>query len=387
MIVAILILSSLAFILVTVEEAEGYEEVLTRIIKTCAWDGDDPSSCYESEVPALYPGRPLPEVFDIIRDVVQKDSSYQFCHVLAHKIGERVVAEDPARWIDAIPLNPRDGLCSNGFIHGVIGGRFRSEVLSDVMLNELIPDFSRACEARKDWKPSDLDRAICYHGLGHLYDYITDANLGKALSLCERTTSSQFRRVCVEGVFMQIYQPLEPDDYLLIERMAVRPGTTTVRQFCAPFKDPEYVGACLRESWPFFRKDIMNGDGIEAFCSAQSNDELEEHCYRSAFTIVGRLALATPESAALACVHAPTGRQEMCYSVLAQTVLEEDRANVTGALALCARAPSEIAGTCVQWLIHQASFIFGSNTEEYTQFCKELAVTGPLRCPDVNRVR
>src|SRR3989344_3814855 len=194
------------------------ETALVKIVHDCA-QARDRSACYEAEVPTLYPQLSVAQVFDIVREIRREDPSYQFCHVLAHKIGERVVAEDPERWIDAIPLNPPDGLCSNGFIHGVVGGRFRAEVLDDETLEKLIPDFSRACEPRKGWQPSSLDQAICYHGIGHLYMFVTDADIPKALSLCERTARGSdperdFRRVCREGVFMQIYQPLEPDDYL-----------------------------------------------------------------------------------------------------------------------------------------------------------------------------
>src|SRR3989344_5149598 len=89
----------------------------------------DRAACYEREVAGLYPEVPVARVFGVVREIRARDRSYQFCHVLAHKLGERVVAEDPERWLDAIPLNPEDGLCSNGFIHGVIVGRFRAEVL------------------------------------------------------------------------------------------------------------------------------------------------------------------------------------------------------------------------------------------------------------------
>ena len=225
----------------------GSPSVLERradaAVSTCATQSD-PAACYEREVPALLPGLTVPQLFDVVRLIRQKDTAYQFCHVLAHKIGERVVAEDPDKWVDAIPYNPTDGLCSNGFIHGVIGGRFRAEVLDDATLRKFIPDFKRACEAHGDWRPSDLDRAMCYHAMGHLYDYITNADLHKALALCEETTTEQFHRVCREGVFMQIYQPLEPDDYALIEQMPVKPTPGTVRQFCARFKNnPSYEGA------------------------------------------------------------------------------------------------------------------------------------------------
>jgi hypothetical protein len=117
------------------------------IVNECAKESDS-VECYERVVPALYPAYSIPEVFDILREIRTIDPTYQFCHVLSHKLGEKVVAENPAAWIDAIPLNPGDGMCSNGFIHGVVGGRFRADVLDKEMLEALLPDFRVACEAR-----------------------------------------------------------------------------------------------------------------------------------------------------------------------------------------------------------------------------------------------
>ncbi len=183
------------------------ENLARTIVDRCQDEGDRPA-CYEREVPALYPQRSVEELFDTIRTVRTLYSSYQFCHVAAHKLGEKVVAEDPDAWVDAIALNPADGLCSNGFIHGVVGGRFRAEVLDEKTMTSLMPDFRRACEERSDWQPSSLDRAICYHGMGHLFLFISDGNIDRALATCESATDANYRRVCAQGVFMQIYQPL-----------------------------------------------------------------------------------------------------------------------------------------------------------------------------------
>ena len=348
------------------------EEVsVKKIVHECTQAADH-AACYEAEVAPLYPELSVPHIFDIIRDIRREDPSYQFCHVLAHKIGERVVAEDPDRWIDAIPLNPSDGLCSNGFIHGVVGGRFRAEVLDDATLQKLLPDFRRACEPHNGWKPSDLDKAICYHGMGHLFDFITDADLNKALALCEQTTTEQYRRVCREGVFMQIFQPLEPDDYLMIERMSVKPTKDTVRQFCARFKDnAAYEGACLRESWPL-HPGMADGTGVESFCSHQPNAEEETACYQSATAIIGRQSLGNPERAASACTELPQKWQDMCFSTVAQAFLEENRTDASKAIGFCARAESVLAQRCMTWLITQAPFIFGQNKSEMKEFCAAL---------------
>lgn len=179
-VIALIVIIAAAFFVIKAHAASS-ESVASHILSVCDTGNGDNAHCYESEVPKLYPKLSVSEIFDVIRRIRVGDPSYQFCHVLAHKVGERVVAQDPDGWFNAIPFNPPDGYCSNGFIHGVIGGRFRADVLSETTVVEYLSDFRRACEPRPDWSPSDLDKAICYHGLGHLYDFITNADLKRAI--------------------------------------------------------------------------------------------------------------------------------------------------------------------------------------------------------------
>ncbi len=349
----------------------GSADALAQKISTACRNAADAAKCYEQEVPTLYPRHAVSEVFDVVREIRHNDPSYQFCHVLAHRLGERVVAEDPDHWIDAIPLNPPDGLCSNGFIHGVVGGRFRAEVLDDETVRAFIPDFARACEARDSWRPSDLDRAICYHGMGHLYTFITDADIPKALDICDKTTPGDMHRVCIEGVFMQIYQPLEPDDFLMLERMDDRPSTTTVRRYCAHFDDDRYEGACLRESWPYFKDEILSGEGAERFCSGQPSFEETRACFDSISSIVGRMSLNEPNNAVRACGKFPSSFKETCFAATAQAVLEENRSDSEAAIGICKSAGAQ-ERPCVEALLLRAGFVFGSDTKRYTDFCRRL---------------
>ncbi|MDP3645876.1 MAG: hypothetical protein Q8R25_02210, partial [bacterium] len=209
------------------------------IVEKCEAD-QNKTRCYEHEVPTLFPQYSIADIFGVIREIRRLDPSYQFCHVLAHKLGEAIVAEDPSKWLDAMSQNPPNSLCSNGFIHGVIVGRFRNDILDETSIQEAIPDFRRACEPRSspagEWHPSRLDQAICYHGMGHLFTFITNADLRRALDICDAVGESDtgsFFRVCREGVFMQIYQPLEPDDFELVAQLPIKPTKENYRRFCA----------------------------------------------------------------------------------------------------------------------------------------------------------
>ena len=341
------------------------------IINSCRDHPQGAMTCYEKEVPKLYPQQSIPELLSLIREIRSKDTSYQFCHVLAHKLGEAVVAEDPDNWLDAIALNPSDGLCSNGFIHGVIVGRFRNDVLNHEDLVRTIPDFKKACEPRANWDASPLDQAICYHGMGHLFMFITNADILRAVDVCEAVAKSptgDFMRVCTEGVFMQIYQPLEPDDFALIELLPEKPTKENYRRICSAYDDPTQEGACLREAWPLFDDGIRSGRDVATFCSGQPNETETKACYESASAIVGRMSLGSDEKAANACAKFPHDRQAICFIATAQAILEEDRTNARGAIAQCGRAGG-ITHECLSTLADRAGFFFTRGSSEHRAFC------------------
>lgn len=348
----------------------GVADTAAEFVAKCANHERGSMWCYEQEVPKLYPERSASEIFEVIREIRERDRSYQFCHVLAHKLGELVVAEDVAAWLDAIPLNPTDGMCSNGFIHGVIVGRFRNDTLDEKTLQKTIPDFARACEPRPNWRPSGLDQAICYHGMGHLFMFITGADINRSLSVCDAITRSptgNFERVCREGVFMQTYQPLEPDDFALLELLPEKPTRDNYRRLCAPYDDDD-EGACLREAWPFFRDDIIAGRVAE-FCSGQPNEAEENKCYESALTIIGRQMLGDSTQSAAACDTVPTPRRGECYTIVAQAILEEDRRQGDEAIAFCEQGGEAVAHVCISSLVSRASWLFGPHSPEHEAFC------------------
>ncbi len=163
----------------------------------------------------------------------------------------------------------------------------------------------------------------------------------------------------------------------MIERMAVKPTKETVRQFCARFEDA-YEGACLRESWPYVREEILNKPGaIGAFCSAQPNAEEEQACYDTAFSVVGRQTLGISEQALRACGGVAEDRKDECYGRVALAYLEEDRGDGESAIAFCTGAYTEGRDSCVQFLAERAAFVFGKDEVLLWKFCKR--VPGSLR--------
>lgn len=371
----VLICSGLFFAYRQVAQAETVRVLADNVMAACAEDTNK-ESCYEKRISALYPAYALNDIFNVIRAVRAADPEYQFCHVLGHLLGEAVVAQDPSQWLDYFALNPTDGLCSNGFLHGIIGGKFRNSVLDAKTLDMLVPDLSGACEPRSNWSPTPLEETMCYHAMGHLYVMVTYADMHEALRMCERTAGDKgtgdYTDQCFAGVFMQIYQPLEDSDYALIDNLPVKPTAQNVRAFCAAYKKADYVGACLRESWPLFKDALLEGDGARAFCSGQPDKKNEDLCYLSVDAIIGRSSLAEPERIGDRCSHMPATRVAECVTMAARAVLEEDKQDAQKAIGVCQQGIPAVAYQCISGLINTAVFTLGYGTPELRAFCAAL---------------
>lgn len=347
-----------------------------EIVRACE-SADHRPSCYEKQVPALLTELTIPEVFGVIREIRERDPDYQFCHVLAHELGSREVAKDPQQWTSVITKNPTDGLCSNGLIHGAALERFNKEVFTEAELDRaVIPELKTACEARAGWNPTELDRAICYHGIGHLSIHLTQADIPAALSVCEKVaqpTDGDFRRVCYEGVFMQLFQPLEPEDHALIDKLAIQPSRENLDQFCSGWGEAADA-ACWREGWPFFRDEILTADGMEAFCAHEKKPAYRHACFNTTIAILGRSSLDQTDRAAAVCGALAEGdRRAQCMSNVALTLLEEDRTNGAAAVAFCKRAGEPVVtDQCFQFLSQTADFVYHPTDPHRAGLCRAL---------------
>lgn len=360
------------------EPVLGIEKHARALVATCAPDNPQiRNECYEREGAALYGTLSVPELFDMIRRIRVLDPSYQFCHVLGHRIGELRVLDDPERWIGAIPENPKDSLCSNGFIHGVIIGRFRDDIVSDTEFNAELHNFVAACAPRAGWSPTPLDRGICYHGMGHLFSFITEVDLPRALRMCRIIASgeaSQYLRVCQEGVFMQIYQPLEPDDFELLTHLkGGAPTRDTYRKFCARFPQDDERAACLREAVALFREDLRNGIGTDAFCAGHPKG-YERACYETAITWIGRTQQTDKDAMSKACLTIKPEWQEECFGRAALAVLEESRVDIEKALDYCEAAPGELVPSCFRFLAERTAYFMDEGGRP--AFCASLEARG-----------
>jgi hypothetical protein len=356
-------------------KAQALSEYADKVVKECSAASYKPG-CYEEQIPKLMDAISMRDAFEVTSQVQQQDPSYAYCHVLGHKLAARETAKDPADWKDVIAMCP-SGVCSNGCIHGAFQERFRQESLSDELIAKYKPELTDICEARDNWHPTNLEQATCYHALGHLLMYITNADIAKATGLCQEMSvkdngSRDYSQLCYDGAFMQIFQPLETEDFTLIE--GKQPKKHEMAAFCKPFtgamREP-----CWTESWPLVREQILKPEGLVQFCtnSLLLTEGDRNRCFMGMFYVVTAQLQLDDDKVENFCNGITTIRRGLCFANAASRMIETDFKNVNRAVRMCASATLDAAKReCYDELVRLSKYDFHSNSPEFLQLCNAL---------------
>lgn len=352
-------------------------------VKKCASSSYHPT-CYEKEISSLMDppaSLSMEDAFEVTRLVQGMDSSFPYCHVLGHELSAKEVRKDPSKWEDVVTRCPA-GLCSNGCIHGGFQERFRTDSMTDAEVDKIKGDLENVCEKRASWNPTGMEQASCYHALGHLTMYITSANIKKAVSLCDeialKSDGRDYRRLCYDGAFMQIFQPLEPEDFALIK--GKEQTLSTIDAFCNQFPSKE-KGSCISESWPLYRQDLMtNPQRVVDICSKEDTGETER-CYDALFYVITaefNFDLGKIENY---CLALPKNVQTICFDNASSRLIETDYRNIDKSANLCTFAAQKTGNdACYQELLKYSTYNFHNGSEEMKKLCNRLPSPWDKKC-------
>jgi hypothetical protein len=375
-IILISILAIIVFLLVPKNQIKSLEFYERGILRKCQGKGP---VCYDEELPKLMSKLSMEDTFKITSGIQQKDPSYAYCHVLGHKLSSAETKKDPSKWKDVIARCP-SGTCSNGCVHGAFQERFRTESFSDSQLAEAEKELKGICEPREGFNPTDLEKGSCYHALGHLYMYITGGDINKAIGLCDKDKYTRdFQSVCYDGAFMQIYQPLEAEDYALIKGREV--SKDGVRKFCGAFEGVT-AASCYSESWPLFFEEIVTPEGVKSFC-AMSPKGFETSCYTDIFYILPIQFRFDTDFMADFCKKVP-GQSALCFSSMATRILEIDKSNSKKAVDFCSKAEGDSRELCYNELVKVSDFVFHKDSIELENLCEALPEDYKKLCLEKN---
>lgn len=360
------------------------QSMASQVVLKCKGNQNRPS-CYDKEIPKLMSTISMEEAFAVTRIVQDIDKSYPYCHVLGHELSAAEVRKDPTKWKDVVTRCP-SGMCSNGCIHGGFQEKFRAETLSNKEIEEVKPDLATICESRNNWKPTGLEQASCYHALGHLTMYITNGQVKDSLDLCGelalKSEKRDYRKLCYDGVFMQIFQPLEPEDFVLVE--SIVPTKESLVSFCNQFESSA-KSSCLSEAWPLYRSEIKDPIGLKNFCELQEKDNVKR-CYSVMFNIIASGTGLNSESIGNFCQKLPITVSGQCVAKSAARMIEVDYRNIDRAVALCKdNLNIDPNNECFKEMVLYAGYNFKLNSPEYYQLCNALTGQWKNECLDKSK--
>ncbi len=337
-------------------------------------------SCYDTEIPKLMDYISMEEAFKVTSIVQDEDKSYPYCHVLGHKLAAREIDKDPSKWKDVVSRCP-SGVCSNGCIHGGFQERFRAENFTDQQIQALKPDLINLCEDREAWHPTGLEQGSCYHAIGHLTMYLTSADIKKATALCEeigiKKDGRDFSSLCFDGAFMQIYQPLEPEDFALIKGKEVT--KEVVSSFCSQF-GARQKASCISESWPLFSPEIETPQGLINFCSMEEISQ-QSRCFEGMLYVLTAEFNFESQKIHDFCLGLPNNRQARCFADSASRMIETDYRNIDKSVEFCSNSQTEAnKQVCFAELVKFSTFNFHVNSPEFLKLCNALPGNWKTQC-------
>lgn len=357
-------------------------QITERIVNQCA-EVTNKTKCYEDLISSLVlepMNLTMEEAFQVVKSAQRLDSKYYYCHDLSHKLARSEMQKKDNDWRDVAARCPMN-LCAKGCIHGVFQEKYKDQTLSDAEIEQNIPELDALCKPRSSWQPSGSQQASCYHGLGHLFMYITDANIEESLRLCSKLAVSEhklnFRAPCLHGIFMQIFQSSNYEIVNLINKFNL--SLETAPSFCQKF-DKETAAICWMESWPFQAQEINNANGLKNFCYQLDKDH-QSDCFAFMFTIITFNFRYDQDKLLDYCSSMQDGLAAECASRVALAILQNDNEHIEQASGFCKKASDyDPKHQCYNLLATMASYNFSLGSKERTDLCNSLPETVKESC-------
>ncbi len=360
---------------------EPLEVYAKEVMEICARESYPPK-CYDLEIPKLMDrGLTMEEGFQVTSLIQEKTNGYFFCHVLGHNLAAKETSKNPDDWTSVVARCPV-GMCSNGCLHGSFQEKFRDESLTDDQIKDVTPQLQQICEQGGGRNFTGLEQASCYHALGHLSMYLTGADIKASTDLCNilaKKGTTDYTLTCFEGAYMQIFQPLEPEDFALVKDIA--PTTTKeAEKYCDTFSG-EYNAACHRESWPLYRDSLKESEGLSYFCSLVPGEAAIRRCYNAMIYVLTAQFEFDKARIVPLCEGLPLDRIGQCFANAASRHVETDYRLTPQAIELCKEADKNGVGDrCYRELLFYSSFNFHQDSEAFKTLCAALPEPWGTQC-------
>jgi len=292
------------------------------------------------------------------------------------------VEKDLSDWRTVLNQCPQDGMCANGCLHGALITRFvgAESGMSQVEIDEALNELQGICEVRSDWNPSALDKGNCYHGLGHLAMYMTLGDIDESMEICTRfvegTNSNSMRSLCYGGVFMQLFQPLEPEDVAMVAHIDV--SKENFADYCNQFPRNDGRTECFERGSMLFPNATTDGPTMKHFCELSGDSQITDSCYIMIFSLVGSGTDYVTSSISSICNTVEAERRGDCYGMSAINMIDADPTFITRVPEICnAAADTDTQTACFARVVWYIPYRFNKGTENYDALCAVLQESSP----------
>lgn len=343
--------------------------------------------CYDKEIPKITASLSMEEAFKVLRIVQEKDGQYWYCHVVSHELAQQETKKDLNKWKDVVARCPVS-MCSNGCIHGAFQERFRSEELAPNQLEAFEDEVADVCEKKEDWSENGQEKFSCYHALGHLLIYATGADIAQSTRICEgignRNQRPNFIQSCYDGAFMQIFQPLEPEDEALVAK--IKPTKEGLPAFCEKYgREGSRLASCWSEGWPLYFKKITDPKPAADFCNLLPEGSGRKRCYAGIFFAMAVHVNFDQKKMVDFCNNIYSEAQSDCFSTSAFRLISTDNRLSKESVSLCEQSlSSKVREGCFSNLLLKVQFVFHPHSRELGVFCDSLPGSWSTRCRDLS---
>lgn len=158
-------------------------------------------SCYATVAKLLYDQFDASKVMTDFTETETEKEIFSRCHEVTHYLG-RFAYTAAGSVLGAYATS--SPVCHGGYYHGVLEQYFTDKQMTIGGLDDVTVrrEIVSVCGTAEDHATPRI-YSECLHGIGHAMMFITDAELPRALNLCDALPDQTKRETCYSGVFME----------------------------------------------------------------------------------------------------------------------------------------------------------------------------------------
>jgi hypothetical protein len=178
---------------------------------------------------------------------------------------------------------------------------------------------------------------------------------------------------------MQIFQPLEPEDFALIKGKEV--AKDDIESFCNKFSGKKKAVCWTEGSAPFREEIVQSPQNLVKFCGKADEGTDRNRCYTGlVYVITARLNLDADKMIKY-CSELPPERRGTCFANAAGRMIETDYRNIDRAIGVCVESEKySKLHECFKELIKFSNYNFHPGSEEPRKLCSSLPLPWNEQC-------